>query len=514
MEKKVSKEVKIGMAVIGVLATSFSYALVKRLAHESQAAAATTTADPDHASDAAKAAAHAKEAGEKPTLLAGLESGRPSELTPEQKGSTGGSPNPRRHELADAADPGTNSGDSYMPAAHQPPRELPDAHADGDHPRDHHAAPAAYGQPEYGNGNTAPGSAGQPAGNQGGFGGPALGPGAIAGAGDPQPLHADSPAANPAADPFQHHSATPPTSADNPPLRSAGPPMTPPDVPDAPRAPRAFGPDDHGAGGRGPDAQADLGAGDPHHRDSPHLNGIVADPSATGSIQVPGNGFSAGGKSSSSDRAPVISGDAGIAAETRHSELAAAAPTYASPPASLQATTDPLAAPQQLVGDSTARKGQYLVQPNDNFWSISEKVYGTGGYFKAIFEYNRSRHPQADRLQVGEAIEVPDASVLQKTYPDLCPKPGHGTAASRVVPASARMQPGTRVYTVEEGDTLFEVARRELGKPSRWGEIYSLNREALGTDFDYLRPGTQLLIPADAGRGDPIAREPSATITR
>ena len=55
---------------------------------------------------------------------------------------------------------------------------------------------------------------------------------------------------------------------------------------------------------------------------------------------------------------------------------------------------------------------------------------------------------------------------------------------------------GGRTYQVQEGDTLFDIARNELGKASRWGEIYELNREALGKDFDYLTPGMRLTLPA------------------
>ena len=67
------------------------------------------------------------------------------------------------------------------------------------------------------------------------------------------------------------------------------------------------------------------------------------------------------------------------------------------------------------------------MQPNDNYWIISKKVYGNGGYFKAIYEHNRRQHPKADRLQVGETLETPDVAYLQKTYPDLCPTPGHAS---------------------------------------------------------------------------------------
>jgi len=61
---------------------------------------------------------------------------------------------------------------------------------------------------------------------------------------------------------------------------------------------------------------------------------------------------------------------------------------------------------------------------------------------------------------------------------------------------------------VAEGDTLFDIARNELGKASRWAEIYALNREQLGEDFDHLAPGTQLILPA-GDKVDPVAARPS-----
>ena len=61
-----------------------------------------------------------------------------------------------------------------------------------------------------------------------------------------------------------------------------------------------------------------------------------------------------------------------------------------------------------------------------------------------------------------------------------------------------------------EGDTLFDIARYELGKASRWVEIYEMNREALGKDVDYLIPGTELVLPGESPvRPDPLARRPT-----
>ena len=155
--------------------------------------------------------------------------------------------------------------------------------------------------------------------------------------------------------------------------------------------------------------------------------------------------------------------------------------------------------------------GQYLVQPNDNLWVISEKVYGNGGYFKALYEHNRSRLPRSDQLTVGSAILVPPVSTLEQKYPALCPKSRKSAIVKSRAPNNAnsarRRADGSDVYVVEAGDTLFDIARYELGKASRWAEIYELNRDVLGEDFDHLAPGTELALPSRAQSGESFSRQ-------
>ena len=177
----------------------------------------------------------------------------------------------------------------------------------------------------------------------------------------------------------------------------------------------------------------------------------------------------------------------------------------------------PESRPGRLGGDGARRpkparvavpNGKYKVQPNDNYWTISEKVYGSGNYFKAIHEHNRLQHPESDSLSVGEVIEVLSEAELLKRYPALCPKPrAAAPAKSMAVQTSAQQRVGGRVYVVEQGDTLFDIARHELGKASRWAEIYDLNRDALGEDFDFLQPGTELMLPTSKRETEVMTRQ-------
>ncbi len=61
----------------------------------------------------------------------------------------------------------------------------------------------------------------------------------------------------------------------------------------------------------------------------------------------------------------------------------------------------------------------YVIQANDSFWTISQRLYGTGRYFQALFVHNRRVCPQPDHLPAGATIETPPMHVLEKAYPDL-----------------------------------------------------------------------------------------------
>lgn len=59
------------------------------------------------------------------------------------------------------------------------------------------------------------------------------------------------------------------------------------------------------------------------------------------------------------------------------------------------------------------------------------------------------------------------------------------------VKAPVKAEAGYRLYTVQRGDSLWQIARRELGKPKRYKEIMKLN----GLKTDLIKPGQVLKIP-------------------
>ncbi len=200
----------------------------------------------------------------------------------------------------------------------------------------------------------------------------------------------------------------------------------------------------------------------------------------------------------------------------------AAAPSGYQPDNSLHRGDPEYRVPQVSAGVRPQNRlrddGTYEVQPNDSYWTISERVYGSGAYFRALAEQNRGKAARPDRLPPGLVISTPPVAQLEKDYPDLCPRPSRresvrnradqrSASGFSGAAALASTAGGGRTYVVQEGDTLSSIARNELGKVSRWAEIYQLNREALGRDYDYLTPGMRLALPLrDSPSGDRTAR--------
>lgn len=85
-----------------------------------------------------------------------------------------------------------------------------------------------------------------------------------------------------------------------------------------------------------------------------------------------------------------------------------------------------------------------------------------------------------------ERLEVASASILA---PVVTPEPER----PRTEGSPARQEPKARTYAVRPGDTLSEIAQRQLGTSRRWKEIVALNP---GLDPNRLRAGQALNMPS------------------
>lgn len=76
--------------------------------------------------------------------------------------------------------------------------------------------------------------------------------------------------------------------------------------------------------------------------------------------------------------------------------------------------------------------------------------------------------------------------------PKPAPAPKPVTPAPK--PPASAIRPHPTVVHVDAGDSLWAIAKRELGDGRRWKEIHELNRHVL-PDPDQLKPGTWLALP-------------------
>jgi nucleoid-associated protein YgaU len=156
------------------------------------------------------------------------------------------------------------------------------------------------------------------------------------------------------------------------------------------------------------------------------------------------------------------------------------------------------------VGTTSDAGDYYVVQPQDNFWTISRKKYGTSRYFQALAELNKARIPDAGRMRPGMKVSTPPAEMLEERYGQFLP-PGTRVQVTAAEDASAKVAPtgffvspdGTPKYRTGEKDTLSDIAAKHLGRSSRYIQIYEMNRDKLSSP-NQLKVGTELILPGDA----------------
>lgn len=148
------------------------------------------------------------------------------------------------------------------------------------------------------------------------------------------------------------------------------------------------------------------------------------------------------------------------------------APTPA-PTSTPIATTQVASAPKPDVLTYTVKSGQTLSD-------VAGELLGDRGRWRELYEANKDKLPDPNHVRAGLTLLFPSGGLSK---PASAPR-----ASSTTVTAPS----GGKTYTVAKGDTLYSIARRELGNGGRWREIKALNR----LDSDTVVVGTTLALPA------------------
>jgi nucleoid-associated protein YgaU len=154
-----------------------------------------------------------------------------------------------------------------------------------------------------------------------------------------------------------------------------------------------------------------------------------------------------------------------------------------------------------------ANGGEYIVRPNDNFWRISRKVYGTARYFQALAKHNEATIPDTRHMKPGIKISTPPKEMLEQQYGNLVPAMAAPSPVGAIMhsPAAPKKSglyvetDGQPAYRIGPTDTLSGISKKTLGRSTRWEEIYDLNRERLQGP-DALAVGSILRLPPDASQ--------------
>ena len=93
--------------------------------------------------------------------------------------------------------------------------------------------------------------------------------------------------------------------------------------------------------------------------------------------------------------------------------------------------------------------------------------------------------------QLGKATRWPELFVLNRARIRHRDRLTVGQVLA--LPGATPIKPTPTLYKVKRGDTLSAIAERKLGDAARWRDIFTLNRDILA-DPDEITPGQELVL--------------------
>ena len=130
------------------------------------------------------------------------------------------------------------------------------------------------------------------------------------------------------------------------------------------------------------------------------------------------------------------------------------------------------------VGDADV----HYVRKGESLSSISTRFYGNPGFAEQIARLNNLGDP--NRVKVGTRL------ILPKSFGRLM----DGSTARADTASTPPPTPRSKTVKVREGETLSDIAKRELGDGNKWRALWKANKNVIPNP-DRLSPGIVLQLP-------------------
>ena len=124
----------------------------------------------------------------------------------------------------------------------------------------------------------------------------------------------------------------------------------------------------------------------------------------------------------------------------------------------------------------------HIVDKGESLGIISKRYYGTPNYADEIAQFNNLSDP--NRVKVGTRLVLP-----RKFEGNTAPSSRPEAHSSPIIIVKRN-----KTVEVREGETLSDIAKRELGDGNKWRALWLANKNVIPNP-DRLSPGTVLQLP-------------------
>ena len=138
------------------------------------------------------------------------------------------------------------------------------------------------------------------------------------------------------------------------------------------------------------------------------------------------------------------------------------------------------------------------VKTGDSLSSLAQQHLGSSDRWQDLYEANRDELDSPDHVVIGMQLRLPsEDSIGSVTGRGSRSGSGGGVTSGGISGGMSERELNStlpKAYIVRSSDTLSSIARRELGDPNRWDDIFEANRDVLGSPDD-IYVGQRLKLP-------------------